>query len=86
MSILAFILVGLFSGFLAGKIVEGHGFGTLGDIVVGIVGAFVGGFVFTNSGIHDGSLIGAVVTSTLGAIIFLVVAGLFSRSIHHQKA
>jgi len=77
MNIFAFLLVGLCSGFLAGKIIEGHGFGALGDIIIGIVGAFIGGFFFTNSGFYNGSFIGAVITSTVGAMAFLLVAGLF---------
>lgn len=79
MGIIAFLFVGLISGFLAGKIVEGHGFGTLGDIGVGIAGAFIGGFMFTQFAIGDASMIGAVMTSTVGAVLFLVVAGLVSR-------
>jgi uncharacterized membrane protein YeaQ/YmgE (transglycosylase-associated protein family) len=80
MGIVAFLLVGLISGWLAGKIVEGHGFGTVGDIVVGIVGAFIGGFL-SNSIIGDTyGFWGAVVMSTIGAIILLVIVNLFTRS------
>jgi uncharacterized membrane protein YeaQ/YmgE (transglycosylase-associated protein family) len=79
MNIVAFLLVGLIAGFLAGKIVEGHGFGPVGDIVVGIVGSFIGGFL---SGQFLGEAYGfwgAVIMATLGSIILLVIAGLFTR-------
>ena len=65
MNIIAFLLVGLIAGYLAGKIVEGHGFGTLGDIVVGIVGAFIGGFIAPHvigDGAVDAPKIGQVQT------------------------
>jgi uncharacterized membrane protein YeaQ/YmgE (transglycosylase-associated protein family) len=79
MSIVAFLLVGLIAGFLAGKIVEGHGFGPLGDIVVGIVGAFIGGFL-SNSILGEAyGFWGAVIMATLGAVILLFIARLFSR-------
>lgn len=79
MSIVAFLLVGLIAGFLAGKIVEGHGFGALGDIVVGIVGAFIGGFLSTNILGEAYGFWGSVVMATIGAIILLFIAGLFNR-------
>jgi uncharacterized membrane protein YeaQ/YmgE (transglycosylase-associated protein family) len=79
MSIVAFILVGLIAGFLAGKIVEGHGFGAIGDIVIGIVGSFIGGFLSSNILGEAYGFWGSVLMATLGAIILLVIAGLFSR-------
>ena len=45
MNFVLFILIGLIAGALAGKIVSGHGFGFLGDIVVGVIGAFLGGWL-----------------------------------------
>jgi len=80
MSILGILIVGLFSGFLAGKIVTGHGFGVIGDIIIGIVGAFVGNFFFSNTGFQNGSLTAAVLTSTCGSIVFLLIAG-FIRAV-----
>jgi len=78
MNIVAFLLVGLVAGWLAGKVVEGHGFGAGIDIVVGIVGAFIGGllsdrFIGTTYGLW-----GAIAVATLGAIILLVIARLIS--------
>jgi uncharacterized membrane protein YeaQ/YmgE (transglycosylase-associated protein family) len=48
MSLLVFLLVGLVAGWLAGKLVKGGGFGLVGDLVVGVIGAFVGGFFQLN--------------------------------------
>jgi uncharacterized membrane protein YeaQ/YmgE (transglycosylase-associated protein family) len=83
MNILAFLMVGLCSGFLAGRIVEGQGFGVIGDIIIGMIGAFISGFFFTS--LHPESFGGAVLTSTLGAVIFLVMAGFF-RAITQPRA
>jgi uncharacterized membrane protein YeaQ/YmgE (transglycosylase-associated protein family) len=79
MGIIAFLLVGLIAGFLAGKIVEGHGFGALGDIVVGIVGSFIGGLLSTEILGEIYGFWGSVVMATLGAIILLFIVGLFTR-------
>ena len=79
MNIVAFLLVGLIAGFLAGKIVEGHGFGALGDIIVGIIGAFIGGFLSNQILGQAYGFWGAVIMATLGAVILLVITGLFSR-------
>jgi uncharacterized membrane protein YeaQ/YmgE (transglycosylase-associated protein family) len=80
MNIVAFLVVGLISGWLAGKIVEGHGFGTLGDIIVGIIGAFIGGFLSNQIIGETYGFWGAVVVSTIGAVILLFIANLFTRS------
>jgi len=79
MNILAFLLVGLIAGFLAGKIVEGHGFGALGDIVVGVIGALIGGLLSSQFIGEAYGFWGSVLMATVGAIILLFVAGLFNR-------
>jgi uncharacterized membrane protein YeaQ/YmgE (transglycosylase-associated protein family) len=63
-------LVGLLAGWLAGMIVRGTGFGLIGDIVIGIIGAFVGNWLFQQLGVRLGSGIGGeVVTATIGAVV-----------------
>ena len=52
--IIIFILIGLVAGWLAGKIMKGKGFGLIGDIIIGIIGAFIGGFLFSLLGITAG--------------------------------
>jgi len=75
MNILAFLLVGLLSGWIASYLVEGHGLGALGDIIIGIIGAFVGGFVFNVFGITAYGFWGSVGMSVVGALIFLFIVG-----------
>ncbi|PZO30117.1 MAG: GlsB/YeaQ/YmgE family stress response membrane protein, partial [Betaproteobacteria bacterium] len=53
MSLLVFLLVGIIAGWLAGKLVRGGGFGLIGDLVVGVIGAFVGGFLFNSLGVSS---------------------------------
>ena len=78
MNIIAFLLVGLIAGWIAGSIVEGHGLGTLGDIVVGIVGAFVGGFIFDIFGITAYGFWGSLGMAVVGATVFLFIIGMFT--------
>ena len=74
------LLIGLIAGFLAGKIVKGGGYGLVGDIVVGIIGAFVGGFVFRLAGISAYGLIGQIIVSTVGAVVFLAVLRVLKKA------
>ncbi|MGZ3691017.1 MAG: GlsB/YeaQ/YmgE family stress response membrane protein, partial [Pseudobdellovibrio sp.] len=62
---------------LAGVFVDGRGFGGVGDIVVGIIGAFVGGFLFDIAGVAYYGFWPSVAVSAIGAIVFLFIAGLF---------
>ena len=66
------ILIGMIAGWLAGQFMSGIGYGVIGDIIVGVVGALIGGLLFQNTGIMPGSgLIGSLIVATTGAIIFL---------------
>lgn len=76
MSIVAFLLVGLIAGWLAGKIVDGHGLGVGPDMAVGIVGAFIGGMLSNRIIGEEYGFWGAILISTLGAIILLILARL----------
>jgi uncharacterized membrane protein YeaQ/YmgE (transglycosylase-associated protein family) len=79
-SLLVILLVGIVAGWLAGKVVRGSGFGLLGNLVIGVVGAFIASFLFPKLGIRLGTgLISEIVFSALGAIILLVVVGLIRR-------
>ena len=80
-SIIVILFVGLVAGWLAGKIVRGTGFGIIGDIVVGIVGAFIASLLFQRLGIHLGfGLIAKIIDSAIGAIILLLIVRLFRGS------
>jgi uncharacterized membrane protein YeaQ/YmgE (transglycosylase-associated protein family) len=73
-SILIILLVGLIAGWLAGKIVQGTGFGLIGDIAIGIVGAFIASWLLPRLGIGLGvGLIRAIVNATIGAVLLLVI-------------
>jgi uncharacterized membrane protein YeaQ/YmgE (transglycosylase-associated protein family) len=73
MHLLWFLLVGLVAGWLAGKITKGSGYGVLGDIVIGVVGAYVGGFLFRLLGISAGGTIGSIIVATIGAVVLVYV-------------
>jgi uncharacterized membrane protein YeaQ/YmgE (transglycosylase-associated protein family) len=76
-SILVILFVGIVAGWLAGKVVRGAGFGLLGDLVIGIVGAFIATLLFPRLGIHLGSgIVSENIFSALGAIILLLIVGL----------
>ena len=81
MHLLWFILIGLAAGWLAGKIMKGKGFGVVGDIVIGVIGALIGGFLFRLLGIYsDGGLIGSLIVATIGAVVLLYLLRLFKKA------
>jgi len=80
MSIVAMLVVGVLAGLIASSLMGGTGFGIIGDLLVGLVGAFVGGYFFGNSlSITSSTFANVLITATVGAIIFLFVLGLFAR-------
>ena len=73
-SVLVILCVGLLAGWLAGQIVRGAGFGLVGDIVIGIIGAFIGDWLLPRLGLHLGvGIVAAIIDATIGAILLLVV-------------
>lgn len=69
------------AGWLAGKLVRGGGFGLVGDLAVGVVGAFIGGFLFRALGASaGGGLIGSIAVATIGAVVLLVVVRLIKQA------
>ena len=74
-----FLVIGIAAGWLAGKIVRGGGFGLVGDLVVGVVGAVIGGYLFARLGITAGGLVGRLITATVGAVVLIFVIRLFKR-------
>ena len=72
MDFLWMILIGLTVGWLAGQFMIGKGFGLIGDIIIGMIGALFGGIFYQKTGIFTGiNLIGSLIVATSGAIIFL---------------
>jgi uncharacterized membrane protein YeaQ/YmgE (transglycosylase-associated protein family) len=75
------LIIGAIAGWLAGTVVKGGGFGLVGDIIVGILGALVAGWIFPTAGLSlGGGWIGAILSSTIGAIFILVIAKLIKRA------
>ncbi len=78
--ILIILIVGAIAGWLAGLIVRGMGFGLIGNIVVGIVGAFLAGWLLPKvCVIIVGGFVGSIIHATIGAVILLVIIGLIRR-------
>ncbi|MGZ5827014.1 MAG: GlsB/YeaQ/YmgE family stress response membrane protein [Xanthobacteraceae bacterium] len=73
-SLLVILLVGVVAGWLAGQIARGAGYGLIGDILIGIVGAFIGTWLLPKLGIHLGAgLVAAIANATIGALILLFI-------------
>jgi uncharacterized membrane protein YeaQ/YmgE (transglycosylase-associated protein family) len=73
-SLLVVFVVGLIAGWLAGQIVQGTGFGIVGDLLIGIAGAFIGSWLLPQLGLHLGSgIVLAVINATIGALLLLLV-------------
>lgn len=85
-TILLWLFVGLIAGWLASAVVGG-GYGIVGDIVIGIVGAFIGGIVFralaTGPGV--GGLLGAIIVAFVGAVLLLLLLRGIHRITGHHK-
>jgi uncharacterized membrane protein YeaQ/YmgE (transglycosylase-associated protein family) len=81
MWLLWLVVIGAVAGWLAGQFMRGNGFGLIGDIVVGIIGAFVGGFVFRQAGWHTpfAGVAGTIFVAFIGAVILLVLLHLLHR-------
>jgi uncharacterized membrane protein YeaQ/YmgE (transglycosylase-associated protein family) len=76
-NLLVILLVGLAAGWLAGQIVQGTGFGIIGDIAIGVIGAFIGDWLLPQLGIHFGAgIISAIVNATIGAVVLLLIVKL----------
>jgi uncharacterized membrane protein YeaQ/YmgE (transglycosylase-associated protein family) len=80
MSLIWWIIVGLIAGWAAGKIMRGGGYGPLMDIVLGIVGAVVGGWLLGALGIYAGGLIGTILVAIVGAIFLIWLSRLIKKA------
>jgi uncharacterized membrane protein YeaQ/YmgE (transglycosylase-associated protein family) len=76
--LLWWIFVGLIAGWLAGKLARGRGFGCIGDVVLGLIGSVIGGWIFTKLGIfHANTFLFSIAAATVGAVILVSIAHLF---------
>lgn len=82
MDILMWLFVGLAAGVLASLVMGGTGYGLIGDIVIGIVGAFVGGWLFARLGVSApfGGIAGVIFTAFIGAVVLLFVIRLIRQA------
>jgi len=74
------VIIGLIAGWAAGKIMKGSGYGVIMDIILGIVGAVVGGWLMGLLGIYSGSLIGSTIIAIIGAIFLIWLSRLLKRT------
>ena len=75
------IIIGAVAGWLAGTLMRGGGFGFIVNVLVGIAGAVIGGWVFGLLGIAAGGIMGSLVTALIGAVILLWIISLFRRRV-----
>ena len=79
--LLIILIVGAVAGWLAGQVVRGGGFGLVGNIIVGIIGAFLGSWLFGMVGFAAfPPIINAIITATIGAIILLLLIRVVKRA------
>ena len=80
-NLIAWLIIGVVAGWLAGLIVRGRGFGLIGDIILGVIGAFVGGWLAGKLHIHIGSgIVSSIITATVGAIVLAAIGRLIRRA------
>ncbi|MGA9471566.1 MAG: GlsB/YeaQ/YmgE family stress response membrane protein [Terriglobales bacterium] len=78
---IAWLLVGLVAGWLAGQVMKGGGYGILVDLILGLLGGVVGGWLFGALGIWPGGgLIGAIIVAFVGAVILVGISRLIKRA------
>jgi uncharacterized membrane protein YeaQ/YmgE (transglycosylase-associated protein family) len=81
MELIWYVLIGLAAGWLAGRLVKGSGFGALGDIIVGMFGAVLGGVLFDVLGLSaGGGRLGSLIIATVGAVVFLLLLRLVRKA------
>jgi uncharacterized membrane protein YeaQ/YmgE (transglycosylase-associated protein family) len=79
-ALIIWLVIGAVAGWLAGLIVKGYGFGLVGNIVVGIIGAVLAGWLLPLVGfVLVGGVVAAIINAVIGAVILLVVIGLFKK-------
>lgn len=81
MGILAWIVVGLIAGWLAGQVMKGGGYGMVADIILGLLGGVLGGWIFEKLGVSTGGgMIGSIIVALIGAVILVGITRLLKRA------
>jgi uncharacterized membrane protein YeaQ/YmgE (transglycosylase-associated protein family) len=77
-SFLGWIILGLIAGWIAGLLARGRGFGCIGDVILGLIGSVIGGWIFSKLGIvHHDTFLYSLAAATVGAVILVSLAHLF---------
>jgi uncharacterized membrane protein YeaQ/YmgE (transglycosylase-associated protein family) len=78
--VIGWLIIGLLAGWIAGKVSRGHGFGCIANVLIGLIGSVLGGWIFTKLNINQGQLgfLYSLAAATLGAVILVAIARLFS--------
>ena len=79
-SVVAWIIIGGIAGWLAGVLIKGYGFGIVGNIIIGILGAGIAGILAPRLGLYTESTGGNIVAAVIGALILLFLIGLVKRT------
>ncbi|MEO6724410.1 MAG: GlsB/YeaQ/YmgE family stress response membrane protein [Blastocatellia bacterium] len=80
-NLIILLVVGAIAGWLAGVVMKGGGFGLVGDIVIGIIGAFLGAWLFSQLGVSaGGGTLGLLITAFIGAVVLLLLIRLVKRA------
>ena len=73
-SLLIILIVGIVAGWLAGRVMDGGGFGLIGDLIVGLIGAFIGDWLLPQLGIHLGTgMLSLILNAFIGAVVLLLI-------------
>ena len=81
MGILAWIVVGLIAGWLAGQLMKGGGYGMVADIILGLLGGVLGGWIFEKLGVSaGGGMMGSIIVAFIGAVILVGITRLLKRA------
>jgi uncharacterized membrane protein YeaQ/YmgE (transglycosylase-associated protein family) len=75
---IAWIIIGLLAGWIAGHVTRGRGFGCIVDIILGLIGAVIGGWIFTKIGIAGFGFWWSLAAATVGAVVLVAIARLFA--------
>ncbi len=81
-SLLGWIIIGLVAGWIAGEVSRGAGFGCMGNVAIGLVGSILGGWIFSRIGIFGGGFVYGLAAATVGAVVLVLIARLFTGGKH----
>jgi uncharacterized membrane protein YeaQ/YmgE (transglycosylase-associated protein family) len=76
--VIGWIVIGLLAGWIAGHLTRGRGFGCIVDVILGLIGAVIGGWIFTRLGVALWGFWGSLAAATVGAVILVAIARLFA--------